>query len=158
MEEKVPRRSRRVKNLPPIPFEYPPPPRRRRLNTTSSFEPYGSSDIVGELDSIETMASAPKDTRIRDIEAEGFMRSFNPPLTGVEGPVVVQIPDPRVTANTSYHVFQGLTQDDMAPVAEMVMTLVIGRSTPPYRNVPMSNPISSVGTDTSLLFSGSTTT
>ena len=104
MEEQFPRRSRRVQNLPPIPFEFLPPPRRCILNTAGSFEPTGSSEIVGELDSTETMASSPEDTRIRDLEVDGFVRSFIPPLTRAEGPIVVQIPDPWARAYTSYHV------------------------------------------------------
>ena len=158
MEEHVPRHSRRVQNLPPIPFEYPPPPRRRRLNTAGSFEPSGSSNLIGEPDSSETMASAPENTGIRNLEAEGFVRPFNPPLTEGDPSVVVQIPDSRVRADTSYRASQGLVQDDTAQAAEMVMTPLAGRSTPPYRSVSMPNPYVPVGTGASQVFSKPTIT
>ena len=89
MEEQIPRRSRRVQNLPPIPFEFSPSLRRRRLNTTGSFKPTGSSKFLGEPDSAENMASTPDDTRDGDLEIKGFVRPFNPPLTGAEAPVLV---------------------------------------------------------------------
>ena len=129
-----------------------------RLDTTGSFEPSGSSNLIGEPDSSETMAYAPENTGIRNLEAEGFMRPFNPPLTKGDPSVVVQIPNSWVRVDTSYHASQGLVQDDTTQAAEMVMTPLIGRSTPPYRSVSMPNPSVPVGTGASQVFSGSTTT
>ena len=49
MEDQPIRRSRRLKNLPPlITLEPPPPPQRRRLDTDGSFEPIGVSEVPGE--------------------------------------------------------------------------------------------------------------
>ena len=49
MEDQPLRRSRRLQNLPPaITVEPPPPPQRQRLDTDSSFEPVGVSEVPGE--------------------------------------------------------------------------------------------------------------
>ena len=49
MEDQPIRRSRRLRNLPPIvTMEPPPPPQRWRLDTDSSFEPVGVSEVFGE--------------------------------------------------------------------------------------------------------------
>ena len=49
MEEQPIRRSRRLRNLPPlVTLEPPPPPQRWKLNTNGSFEPVGISEVLGE--------------------------------------------------------------------------------------------------------------
>ena len=51
MEDQHIIRSRRLKNLPPlITLEPPPPPQSRRLDTDSSFERIGVSEVLGELE------------------------------------------------------------------------------------------------------------
>jgi len=120
VEEQLPRHFRSVQNLPPIPFEFPHPPRRRRLNTASYFEPTGSSEFVREPDSTENMASTSSDIRVEDLQAEGFVRPFNPPLLGVDTPVLVKIPDPRVQVDTLFQISKGLVKYDMAPIIEEV--------------------------------------
>ena len=49
MEDQPIRRSRRLRNLPPlITLEPPPPPQRWRLDTDGSFESVGISEVLGE--------------------------------------------------------------------------------------------------------------
>jgi len=61
------------------------------------------------------VASTPITTRVEDIQAEGFVRPFNPPLTGINTLVVVQIPDRRERAYTLYCISRGLVMDDLTP-------------------------------------------
>lgn len=91
---------------------------------------------------------------MEDLQAEGFVRPFNPPLTEDNTPVVVQIPDLGEREDTSYHISRGLVMDDLAPTIEEVHTLITGRSTPPYRNASMPSPTIPVVTGTSSLVSG----
>ena len=49
MEDQPFRRSRRLRNLPPlVTLEPPPPPQRWILDTDGSFEPIGISEVLGE--------------------------------------------------------------------------------------------------------------
>ena len=49
MEDQPIRRSRRLKNLPPlVTLEPPPPPQRQKLDTDGSFELVGVSEVIGE--------------------------------------------------------------------------------------------------------------
>ena len=49
MEDQPFRRSRRLRNLPPlVTLELPPPPQRQRLDTDGSFEPVGISEVLSE--------------------------------------------------------------------------------------------------------------
>ena len=49
MEDQEIRSSRRLRNLPPLTTLEPPPiPQRRRLDTDSSFESIGISEVLGE--------------------------------------------------------------------------------------------------------------
>ena len=54
MEDQPVRRSRRLRNLPPLTtLETPPLPQRQRLDTDSSFEPVGISEVLGETELID---------------------------------------------------------------------------------------------------------
>jgi len=119
-EDHLLHRSRRIQNLPPITFEPPLPPKRRRINVAGYFEPTGSIDLVGEPDPKEKIASAPITTWVEDIQVEGFVRPFNPPLTGDNTLVVVQIPNLEERAYTSYCISRGLVMDDLTPIVEEV--------------------------------------
>jgi len=148
-------RSRRIHNLPPVTFEPPPPPRRRKINAAGSFEPNDSIDFIGEPIPKENIASAPETTRVEDLQAKGFVRPFNPPLTGVNTPVVVQIPNPEERADTSYHISRGLVMDDLAPLVEEIQTPVDAISTPPYQSATIPSPTIPVTASTSSLMFGS---
>ena len=51
MEDKHPRRYRKLQGLPPpSAVEPPPPPRRWRIKTSDSFKPKGISEIPGEIE------------------------------------------------------------------------------------------------------------
>jgi len=92
VEYQLLRRSRRIQNLPLSTFELPPPPRRRRIDIAGYFEPVGSTDFFGEVYLTENIAYAPITTRIEDLQVEGFVRPFNPPLARVNTLVLVQFP------------------------------------------------------------------
>lgn len=91
VEYHLPHGSRRIQNISSVTFESPPPPQRQRIDITGSFEPIGS----GEPDLTGNISSAPITTRIEYLQAEGFLRPFNPPLTRTNTPVVVKIPNQR---------------------------------------------------------------
>jgi len=116
VEDQLPHRSRRIQNLPPVTFEPPPPLRRRRIDATSSFEPAGLINLVGEPDPKENMAFAPITMRVEDLQVEGFVRHFNPPLNGDNTAVVVQILGPREHVDNSYRISRGLVMDDLEPL------------------------------------------
>ena len=90
MEDQPPRRSRRLRNLPPLTTLEPPPlPQRRRLEMDGSFELVGISEL-GEpeltanhfdLDTVE----------IEELQTDEFARNFNIPLTDLNDPVIVQV-------------------------------------------------------------------
>ena len=91
MEDQPIRRSRRLRNLPPlITLEPPPPPQRRRLDTDGSFEPVGISEVLGEPELIDNRFDL--DTvEIEDLQTDEFARNFNTPLTDLNDPVIVQV-------------------------------------------------------------------
>ena len=78
-----------MRNLPPITALEPPPlPQMRRLDTEGSFEPVGTSEVLGEpelianrfnLDTVET----------EELESDEFARNFNSPLTDLNDHVIV---------------------------------------------------------------------
>ena len=91
MEDQPLYRSIRLQNLPPSDTVDPPlPPQRKRLGTDGSFEPIGVSKVTGELE----LRSNQVDTtivKIKDLQADEFARNFNPPLTDLRDPMIVQV-------------------------------------------------------------------
>jgi hypothetical protein len=77
--------------------EPPPPPLRRRLDQEGSFETTRPQEIVPDpIPRGDTFS--PEVTRISDLEAEGFIRPWNPLITDLSMPVLVQIVPPEVTS------------------------------------------------------------
>ena len=91
MEDQPVRRSRRLRNLPPLTTLEPPPlPQRRRLGTDGSFEPVGTSEVLGELELIANRFDF--DTvEIEELHTDEFARNFNTHLTDLNNPVIVQV-------------------------------------------------------------------
>ena len=89
VEDQPFRRSRRLRNLPPlVTLEPPPPPQRRRLDIDGSFEPVGRSEVLGEpklianrfdLDTVE----------IEELQTDEFARNFNTPFTDLNDPMII---------------------------------------------------------------------
>ena len=80
-----------MQNLPPlITLEPPPPPQRRRLDTDGSFEPIGVSEFLGEPE-LRANHFYFNTVDIEDLQADEFVRNFNPPLTKLNNPVIVQV-------------------------------------------------------------------
>ena len=91
MDDQAIRRSRRLQNLPPlITLEPPPPPQRRILDTDSSFEPIGVSEVLGEPELKANHFDLNID-EIEDLQVDEFARNFNTPLTNLNDPVIVQV-------------------------------------------------------------------
>ena len=89
MENQPIRRSRRLRNLPPlVTLEPPPLPQRRRLDTDSSFEPIEVSGVLGEP-TLRANRSDFNTVEIEDLQADEFVRNFNTPLTDLNDPVIV---------------------------------------------------------------------
>ena len=91
MEDQPFRRSRRLRNLPPLTALEPPPlPQRQRLDTKGSFEPVGISEVLGEPELIANHFNL--DTfEIEELQTDEFARNFNTPLTDLNDPVIVQV-------------------------------------------------------------------
>ena len=89
LEDQLLRRSRRLRNLPPLtPLEPPPLPQRRRLSTGGSFEPVGVSEVLGEPKLIANRFDF--DTvEVEELQADEFARNYNTPLTNLNDPVIV---------------------------------------------------------------------
>ena len=78
-----------MQNLPPlITLEPPPPPQRWRLDTDSSFEPIGVSEVLGEL-ALRANRSDFNTVEIEDLQADEFAKNFNTPLTDLNDPMIV---------------------------------------------------------------------
>ena len=91
MEDQPIRSSRRLQNLPPlITLEPPPPPQRQRLDTDSSFEPVGVSEVPGEPSLIANRLDFDI-VEIEDLQTNEFARNFNTPLTDLNDLVIVQV-------------------------------------------------------------------
>ena len=89
MEDQPIRRSRRLRNLPPlVTLEPPPPPQRRRLDTDGSFEPVGISEVLGELELIDNHFDLDI-VEIEELQTDKFVRNFNTPLTDLNDNVIV---------------------------------------------------------------------
>ena len=80
-----------MRNLPPLtPLEPPPLPQRRRLSTGGSFEPVGTSEVLGEPELIANRFDL--DTvEIEELQADELARHYNSPLTDLNDPVIVQV-------------------------------------------------------------------
>ena len=80
-----------MRNLPPITALEPPPlPQRQRLDTEGSFEPVGTSEVLGESKLIANHFNI--DTvEIEELQTDDFARNFNSPLTDLNDPVIVQV-------------------------------------------------------------------
>ena len=91
MEDQPPRRSRGLRNLPPLTTLEPPPlPQRQRLDIDGSFEPVGISEVLGEPELIANHFDL--DTvEIEELKTDEFARNFNMPLTDLNDPVIVQV-------------------------------------------------------------------
>ena len=78
-----------MRNLPPLtPLEPPPLPQRRRLSTGGSFEPVGTSEVLGEPELIANRFDL--DTvEIEELQADELARHYNSPLTDLNDPVIV---------------------------------------------------------------------
>ena len=71
-------------------MEPPPPPQRRRLDTDSSFELVGVSEVPGEPSLIANHLNL--DTvEIEDLQTDEFARNFNTPLTDLNDVVIIQV-------------------------------------------------------------------
>ena len=80
-----------LQNLPPlITSEPPPPPQRRRLDTDSSFEPIGVSEVPVEPELRENRFNL-NTIEIEYLQADEFARNFNSPLTDLNDPLILQV-------------------------------------------------------------------
>ena len=80
-----------MQNLAPSDTVEPPtPPQRRRLGADGSFEPVGVREVLGEpklrTNQVDTTA-----VEIKYLQADEFARNFNPPLTDLSDPMIVQV-------------------------------------------------------------------
>ena len=71
-------------------MEPPPPPQRQRLDTDSSFEPVGVSEVPGEPALVANRFDF-NTVEIEDLQADKFARNFNTPLIDLNNPVIVQV-------------------------------------------------------------------
>jgi hypothetical protein len=94
--DQPPHRSRRIQGLPPEKEELnpPPPPLRHQLDQSDTFVLIGLVETI-DMKPIETNASSLEVVTISDLGVKDFTHPFNPPLTGPDTPVVVQILAPR---------------------------------------------------------------
>ena len=60
------------------------------MDTDSSFEPIGDSEVQGEPELRENHFDLNK-VEIEDLQADEFARNFNTPLTKLNDPVIVQV-------------------------------------------------------------------
>jgi len=82
--DQPPRRSRRLKGIPPeeeLEVNPLPPPFRRRLDQSNTFVPIGSVKIIN-TEPAETNAFALEVVTVLDLGFEDFALPFNPPLIG----------------------------------------------------------------------------
>ena len=68
----------------------PLPPQRRRLDTHSSFELVGISEVPSELE-LRTNQVNTTTVEIEDLQDDEFARNFNSPLTDLKNLVIIQV-------------------------------------------------------------------
>ena len=91
MEDQPLKRLRRLQNVPLFTtVEPPPPPQRRRLDTGGSFELVGVSEVPGEP-KLRTNQDETTVVEIEELQTNEFARNFNPPLTDLNDPMIVQV-------------------------------------------------------------------
>ena len=91
MEDQPPCRSQRFKNIPPLfTIDPPPPPKRQRLDTHGSFEStrFNQSPREPKLQCTQTDHLS---MEIEDLQAQEFATNYNPPITNLSGPVLLQV-------------------------------------------------------------------
>ena len=147
MEDQPLRISRRLQNLPPNTIVEPsPPPQRQRLDTDSSFEPVGISEVIGEP-KLRTNQVDTTTVEIEELQAGEFAINFNSPLTDLNDPIIIQVlpfdspmngfPMSRIMASSG----EGPSTPILAISTEGVPTPPVGT---PKANIP-ATPLTPVG-------------